>query len=82
MIQEQIAVFPEIAQMMVDLQAEYNLPINIIVGPMLERVRLLTLEYANKEDRLLKEWLVEKATNTHLRNMGAYSDDDSEDDCL
>lgn len=67
---------------MLDLQVEYDLPINIIVGERLTHVRVLTLEYHNKEDILLKEWLVKRASRMELRELGAYEDDDSDDNSL
>lgn len=80
MITEEIAVFPEIAQRIVDLQAEYNLPINVTVGGTTDSCKILTLEYEHLEDVHLKAWIINRATNSFLREQGVTDEDLGEED--
>ena len=80
MITEEIAVFPEIAQRIVDLQAEYNLPINVTVGGTTDSLQMLTFEYEFKEDYHLYAWMLNRANNSYLRETYGIIDDDEEED--
>lgn len=77
---EEIAVFPKIAQRIVDLQAEYNLPINITLGKTTDSLREVIFEYEHKEDHHLFAWIVNRATNSYLREDEGIIDEDEDYD--
>lgn len=79
MITEEIAVFPKIAQRILDLQAEYNLPIDITLGETTDSLRLVTFEYEYKEDYHLYAWIVNRANNSYLREEEGIFDEEEED---
>lgn len=76
---EEIAVFPKIAQRIVDLQAEYNLPINITLGKTTDSLRVVIFEYEYKEDYHLFAWIANRATNSYLREDEGIIDEEEED---
>lgn len=77
MKQQEIAVLPEIAQKIVDLQMEHELPIGIALGGKTNSLQIVTLEYMFGEDALLVQWMVKHAENMYARDVeGEYIDED------
>lgn len=77
MKQQEIAVLPEIAQKIVDLQMEHDLPISIALGGKTNSLQIVTLEYMFGEDALLVQWMVKHAENMYARDVeGEYIDED------
>lgn len=80
MITEEIAVLPDIAQRIIDLQKKHKLPINIIEGNTTDSLQELTLEVEYKEDEHLKAWIVNRANNSYLREEHGITDEDEFED--
>lgn len=70
-------VQPKIAVKVTELQAEYSLPVNIVVGGMIEGLKKLTFEY-ELIDYHLVAWLLNKGTQhyTGLPAEEIMEDDD------
>lgn len=70
-------VQPKIAAKVIELQAEHALPVNIIVGGMIEGLKKLTFEY-ELIDYHLVAWLLNKGTQyyTGLPAEEIMEDDD------
>lgn len=78
MITEETAVFPKIAQRILDLQAEFNLPIHITLGETTDSLRVVTFEYEYIEDYHLYAWIVNRANNSYLREEEGIIDEEEE----
>lgn len=76
MIQEEFAVSEPIAQIIIDLQTEHDLPLDIIVGIQTKSLVQLTIEGKYREDHHLISWLLERATNHKQREEGMEEDDE------
>lgn len=78
---EEIAVLPKVAQRILDLQAEHNLPIEITIGKTTNSLRVVTFEYEYKEDYHLFAWIASRANNSYLReDVGIIDEDEDYDD--
>ena len=68
---------PKIAAKMMDLQMEHALPVNIIIGEVVDGLKTVTLEY-ELIDHYAVSWLITKATAfyTGLPAVEIMDDDD------
>lgn len=78
MEKQNIAVAPEIAQKIIDMQVQHDLPINIIIGEEIGGLQLLTFEY-HKIDYSAFAWMMSATIKKLVTETVA---DDMDDDDL
>lgn len=75
------AINPSIIKIMMNLQAEYNLPIEIICGQHLQELQMVKLRAPGFDDTTLR-WFVNTAVNLELLRSGGTSIETENDDEL